>query len=211
MLPTLPSRLTARSFGPALLRQGSLAPPSMAEMLVTTELARRTWYSAKWSLARCSPVSLSLPLVRRSTLDSSAEASAPAAARSRAFVHVAFTSIQCLDDPRRQLTSDGQRHTRQRPRPFAKLTLAKLDRGNPARRAASLLRCVVDACPALLPASLAAAHSAPAESAVAGEPCGRLRSVGSRGEPSNHERASVHEKRNVGECLAARGVQNCHH
>lgn len=195
MLPALPLRLIARSIGPALPRQGSLVPFLIAETLGTTELARCPENSTNLSFS-----------LHRSPLDSSAEAGAPATARSRAFVHVTFTSVLCLDDRRRKLSSDGKCHLRQRPRPLTNLASAKR-----ASRAALVARCACDGCPASFSGFLAAANFTPVEPALVLGQRSRSSPVRSRGGPSNHERASVHEKRNVGQCLAARGVPHRHH
>ncbi|QDU25482.1 hypothetical protein ETAA8_05500 [Anatilimnocola aggregata] len=192
MLPTLPFTLDARSLWPALPGQGTTA--HRIARLAPGESTRST------RLARCYQ------------LDSSAEAQVAASARSRAFVHVAYTSVFCPDGYRREPASSSESCWRQRPwRPTSNCESA-----NHAPRRATLPRCAAGFRPALVRWSASCASlSTVAEPTLAGGHDGWLRPAAPedrcQGGPSNHERKRVHEKRNVGECLAARGVPNCHH
>lgn len=190
MLPTLPFTLNVRSFGSALPRQGLYAPP----------LTRAATAGSTRSTAP----------VRCWKLDSSAEELAAADARSRAFVHVAYTSVFCPDELRRELNGSNEHCSRQRPWPTS-----NCDRANHAPRRATLPRCASSDRRASHATSAGTSWLTFAESAQARELCRWLQPAlqieKRQGGPSNHERRQVHEERNVGECLAARGVPNCHH
>lgn len=129
--------------------------------------------------------------LRQATLDSSAAGFEAAEARSRAIVHVAFMSVRCPVGRRCEQSlvreNPQQRHW--------SLNTGRLTSGGEsnARDEAALRRCALR-------------FHAPLSQHQKLPPLPLLR----QGGPPNQERSCSYEERNVGQCLAARGVPHRH-
>jgi hypothetical protein len=128
---------------------------------------------------------------RQGVLDLSAAEAKATRARSRAIVHVAFMSVRCPVGHRcaKSLVRENLRQ-----RPLSLLTGCLKPGGETiARGEASLRRCTLRFRAPLSPHAKSPRPPMPRQ-----------------GGPSNQERSCSYEERNVGQCLAARGVPHRH-
>jgi hypothetical protein len=181
MLPTLPVSLLVRPCAPAIARTAFVRP----------------------TLVR--PTQLEQGVLLRSVLtssdqDSSAADPAVAVARSRVSVHVASIFVHCPDGDRGEPRSSSENHLRQRHQSHT--------RGRFAARGETTI--AARTCTATLRRSAPLFHSACPQYRSNLLRC-RLQPPSRQGGPPNQERIRTYEERNVGQCLAARGVPHRHH
>lgn len=131
--------------------------------------------------------------------DTSAAARGVAVARSRVSVHVAFMFVQSPDGHRGEPCGSSENHLRQR---FLSRELGRLAIGSEStiagREATRFFTgSILQRCTA------SHFHSARRQPSVLPPPA-------AQGGPPNQERSRLYEERNVGQCLAARGVPHRH-
>lgn len=139
--------------------------------------------------------------------DSSAAESVVVGARSRASVHVVFKTVHCPDGDRGEFSGSSENHLRQRPSHM----LGSCVRRGETTIAASVQRT------SNLRRSACHFHSARSQPSDLLFSIRRLRTRSNKLRPPtrqggspNQERNQEYEKRNVGQCLAARGVPHRH-
>jgi hypothetical protein len=200
-----------RRLEPAEPKRPSRSALTMLPTLLVTQLDRPCApASARAASVRPTPVRparLGQGVLLRSVLtssdqDSSAADPAVAVARLRASVHVASMFVHCPDGDRGEPRSSSENHLRQRhlshpvnrrQEPLARFA-ARGDTTIAARFCiATHWRCIATHF-----------HSARWQRTLLLPPL-------PQGGPPNQERIRVHEERNVGQCLAARGVPHRHH
>lgn len=132
--------------------------------------------------------------------DSSAAKSVVVGARLRASVHVVFKTVHCPVGDRGELPGSSENHLRQRP----SHTLGSCARRGETTIAARIRRT------ATLRRSACHFHSAPPRRCNLQFSIRRPQPLTRQGGSPNQERNRTYEERNVGQCLAARGVPHRH-
>lgn|GEM_PF-4269655 len=145
-------------------------------------------------------------MLSRSGLDSSAAGLLVTEARARASVHVAYLFVPSPDGDRGEPRGSGENHLRRRhlSRVFAASTQITAVTANSTGRFASTSDPTIAHCEAHhRPCAAFHFHSASRQRST-------LRPPARQGGPPSQERIREYEERNVGQCLAARGVPHRH-
>jgi hypothetical protein len=183
MLPTWPISLLAR---PSIPARSTVGPICARRKMLWPGVAPR-------------------PMKLRGGLDSSAGEPVVAEARTRAAVHVAFIFVHSPGGDRGEPCGSSENHLRRRPlsRVFAVSTQFAVNAKSTGCFAPSSESTIARREATLRPRAASFFHSASRQRST-------LRPPARQGGPPNQERIRPYEERNVGQCLAARGVPHRH-